>query len=224
MGDRAGLLAGALGAALRRLPRTGLRGIWLRGRLPAGPVVWAATHQSWWDPFVGAALAHRLGRRPALLMRQDNLERYRFVRPLGVFGTAEPRRGLALLRAGRVLLVFPEGELGVPGPPGPLADGAAWYARQAPARLCAAAVRVVLRGQQRPEAYVSLVEVDTDGTRARVGARLAGTLARELADLDSRCAVGDPRAPLPGFRLAVAGRESWDARVDALTGWRPWRR
>jgi hypothetical protein len=53
-----------------------------------------------------------------------------------------------------------------------------------------------------------------------VTARLRATLAQGLSDLDRLGPVADPRAPLPGYQLLVAGRRSWDERID---GWRPWR-
>ncbi|MGA8113049.1 MAG: 1-acyl-sn-glycerol-3-phosphate acyltransferase, partial [Actinocatenispora sp.] len=124
--------AAPLRAGFGAMVRHGLAGVWVRGRLPTGPTVWAGNHHSWWDPFVAGALLRRAGRRAGLLMRQDNLERHPYLRGLGVFGTDEARHGVDLLRAGRVVVVYPEGELRPAGPPGPLAPGAAWYAQRAP--------------------------------------------------------------------------------------------
>lgn len=218
----------AVGAAMHRaldlVVRAGLRGVWLRGPLPPGPFVWAANHHSWWDPFVAMVLLHRLGRRPSVLMLQQNLDRYAFARPLGVFGTGERRRGLAFLRAGRVLVIFPEGGLRPAGPPGTLAPGAAWYAGRAGVPLCAVATRVLMRGQQWPEAYVAVAELEhrPDEDSAAVTARLAQHLAERLADLAGLDAAADPRLALPGFTPVVTGRRSWDERIDQIGGW--WRR
>ncbi len=207
-------VAAVLHRGVRFLVRRGLRGVWLRGGPPPGPFVWAANHHSWWDPLVAMALLARLGRRYAILVAQDNLDRYRFVRRLGGFGTAEPRRGLAELRHGRVLVIYPEGELRPAGPPGPLADGAAWYARHAPAPLVAAAARVLLRGHQAPEAYVWLAPVPDgpDGLTAALSRRLA----RQLAALDRLVATCDPRTPLPGFDRVLAGRPSGEEVLDTV--------
>jgi hypothetical protein len=190
--------------------------VWLRGRAPDGPFVWAANHHSWWDPFIASAVLARSGHPACLLMRQDNLSRYGFARRLGVFGSAEPRTGLRLLRKGRVLVIYPEGELRPSGIPGPLADGAAWYARRAGVPLTAVAVRVVLRGQQTPEAYVSMNLVESDTVR------LADTLRDDLSSVDCLVSAADPRAPLPGFRPVVSGRPSWDERIDSLARRLPW--
>jgi 1-acyl-sn-glycerol-3-phosphate acyltransferase len=204
--------AASLRAGLDRLVRGGLRGVWLRGALPCAPFVYAANHHSWWDPFVAAAV---LGRhRPAgLLMDQTNLERFTFARRLGVFGSGEPRTGLRQLADGRVLVVFPEGQLRPAGPLGPLAPGAAWYARRGGVSLVAAAVRVALRGHQAPEAYVAAVNVDTTGDLAMLTGRLAEELRRQLALIDSALAGADPREPLAGFWPVVHGRRSWDERL-----------
>jgi 1-acyl-sn-glycerol-3-phosphate acyltransferase len=190
--------------AADHLVRHGLRGVWLRGVPPAGPFVWAANHHSWWDPFVAAVVLGRQNRVPCVLMDQDNLGRFRVARLLGAFGTGELRRGLGQVRRGRVLVIFPEGELRPAGRLGPLAGGAAWYARAAGVSLCAVAVRVVLRGQQAPEAYVSLSTVEAPALEHSLGA--------ELEELDRLVAAGDPRRPLPAFRPVLDGRRSWEER------------
>jgi 1-acyl-sn-glycerol-3-phosphate acyltransferase len=190
--------------ACEKLVRRELRGVWLRGDPPEGAFVWAANHHSWWDPFLAAVVLGRLNRPVAVLMDAGSLHRFRVARLLGAFGTGELRRGLDHLRDGRVLVIFPEGELRPPGPLGPLADGAAWYARSAGVPLCAAATRVVLRGHQAPEAYVSLSTVDDED--------LSRSLTAGVGELDKLVAGVDPRRPLPGFSRFVEGRKSWDER------------
>jgi len=198
--------------ACEHLVRRGLRGVWLCGRPPAGAFVWAANHHSWWDPFVAAAVVGRLDRAPAVLMDQDNLGKFSVARLLGAFGTAHLRRGLDHLRDGRVLIVFPEGELRPPARLAPLAGGAAWYARRAGVPLCAVATRIALRGHQAPEAYLTLSTVDTDAPLTTVTSRLDQVLAARLEELDRSIATGDPRRPLPGFTPYLGGRRSWDER------------
>ncbi|MBV1850131.1 lysophospholipid acyltransferase family protein [Catellatospora tritici] len=217
------LLGGLLRIGFDRMVRHELRGVYLRGGLPVGPFVWAANHHSWWDPFVASAVLHRAGRPACLLMLQENLDRYRFFRHAGVFGTAELGTGLRLLARGRTLVIFPEGELRPAAPPGPLSPGAAWYADRAGLPLLSVAVRVVLRGHDRPEAYVSCTEVPAKGRIAHTTERLTETLAQDLANLDGQLAVADPRTPLAGFRRVVAGRVARDERIDRLTGALPWR-
>jgi 1-acyl-sn-glycerol-3-phosphate acyltransferase len=208
--------------AFDRLVRRGLRGVWLRGDLPDGAFVWAANHHSWWDPFLAAVVLGSYGRRASLVMRQDNLLRYGFVRRVGVFGTGAPRQGLRFLAAGRALVVFPEGELRPAGPLGRLARGAAWYAGVADVSLCAVATRVLVRGHEAPEAYLWCTPVPAGGSASEVTAHLAAELGERLSRMDSEAAVADPRHALPGYRQVVAGRRSWDERIDAISRWRPW--
>jgi len=201
------LSARALSAGFDQLVRRGLRGVWVRGRLPAGGCIWAANHHSWWDGFLASAVLGRLGRRAALLMDADNLGNYRFLAPLGVIPAGRPRQALQALRQGRVLVIYPEAELRPAGPLGELAPGAAWLARRAPAPLLPVAVRVAARGHQYCEALVDIGPACPPD-------RLHAELATRLAGLDALLATGDPREPLPGFSQLVAGKASWDERID----------
>jgi hypothetical protein len=201
------LRARALGAGFEQLVRQGLRGVWLRGELPAGGCVWAANHHSWWDGFLAAAVLRQQRRPAALLMDGDNLSDYGFLAAVGVIPTGRPRRALQSLRDGRVLVIFPEGELRAAGPVADLAPGAGWLARQAPAALVPVAVRVAARGHQYPE---GLIDIGPPCEPDRLGAELAA----RVAGLDAAIAGADPRAPLPGFARVLAGRRSWDERID----------
>ncbi len=212
----------AMLAALRMTVRGGLAGVWVRGRLPAGPLVWAASHHSWWDPFIAGTLLTAAGHRMVVLADVASVQRYGFARRIGVVGTDELRTALAAVRGGATLVIYPEGRLLPAGPPGPLAKGAAWAAARAPARMCSVSVRVLMRGGQYPEAYVVFSEVDASGPLPEVTGRLRERLRADLADVDRLCGHADPRQPLPGFTLAVRGRRSWDERVDAARQWLPW--
>ena len=209
-------------AALRLTIRGGLAGVWARGRLPADPVIWAANHHSWWDPFIAGELLTGAGRRMVMLAEASTVHRDRFARRAGIVGTDELRTALAALRGGAVLVVYPEGRLLPAGPPGPLAPGAAWFAARAPAQLCSVTVRVLLRGNQYPEAYVVFSTVDASGTLAEATERLQERLREDVADLDRLNARAQPGRPLPGFCPVVHGRRSWDQRVDAARTWLPW--
>jgi 1-acyl-sn-glycerol-3-phosphate acyltransferase len=111
-----------------------------------------------------------------------------------------------------VLVIFPEGELRAAGPVGPLAAGASWFARQAPAALVVAAVRVTLRAHSAPEAFVSLVRCPTEQSG------LGAAFDAALGELDATLAQGDPALPPAGFRRVVRGRRDWDERLQALAG------
>jgi 1-acyl-sn-glycerol-3-phosphate acyltransferase len=190
-----------------QLVRHGLRGVWLRGQLPPGGCLWAANHHSWWDGFLAAAVLRRQRRPAALLMDGANLSDYRFFAGLGVISTDRPRQALHSLRQGRVLVIYPEAELRPVGRLGELAPGAAWLARRAPAPLVPVAVRVAARGHQYCEALIDIGPPCPPD-------RLASELAERLAGLDAALAEADPREPLPEYSRVVAGRRSWDERID----------
>lgn len=206
-GEPAQWPARAMGLGFEQLVRQGLRGVWARGELPAGGCIWAANHHSWWDGFVAAAILRRHRRPAALLMDGDNLSDYRFLTAIGVIPAGRPRQALQSLRDGRVLVIFPEGELRPAGPLAELAPGAGWLARRAPAALVPVAVRVAARGHQYPEALVDI------GAPCAPD-RLAAELAARVAGLDTAIAGADPREPVPGFARVLAGRPSWDERID----------
>jgi 1-acyl-sn-glycerol-3-phosphate acyltransferase len=206
-----------LGLGFDGLVRTGLRGVWVRGQLPSVPAVWAANHHSWWDGFVAAAVLSHSHVPASMVVAGANLSSYGFLADAGVVAADRPRAALEALRTGRVLVVLPEGELRPPGPLGPLAPGAAWLARVAPAPLVPVAVRVAVRGHQHAEALVDLgAPVDPPDTDA-----LAAAMTDGLARLDDVIATADPRTPPEGFRELVPGRRSWDERITRWSGRRP---
>jgi 1-acyl-sn-glycerol-3-phosphate acyltransferase len=218
LSPRAPLSGRLLGGAFAQLVRRGLRGIWLRGTLPASPVVWAANHHSWWDGFVAAAILKHCRRPASLLMDTANLRDYHFLDAVDVIPSNRPRQALAQLRSGRVLVMFPEGELRSPGPLGALAPGAGWFAEHAPAALVPVAVRVVLRGHQHAEAVVDI------GPACRpedLRAALSASLVR--LDTEVRTAT-DPRAGLPGYDRLLGGRSSWDERISRWSSRDRWDR
>ena len=184
----------ALAAGLAQLARQGLRGVWVRGRLARSPVVWAANHHSWWDGFVAAAVLREQHRSAALLMDGDNLRAFGFLRSAGVISAQRPREALQALREGRVLVIFPEGELRPPGPLGAAAPGAAWLGRRAPAAVVPVAVRVISRGQQYPEALVDIAP-------AVAPEDLPAALAGRLRALDQLILGADPARA--GARIPV---------------------
>ena len=176
--------------------------------------MWAAPHQGWWDPFVAAAVLTGAGRTPSLVMDQENLGDFAFLRRVGVFGTGELRQGLDHLAAGHALIVFPERDLLPVGPLRQLEDGAAWLAQHGPVPLLAAAVRVAARGHQASEAYVDLVPVPLpDGSsRADVSvatAALARVLGAALAAVDAELAPPTRASRCPDSPRSCTGGEAW---------------
>ena len=203
--------AAALGFCFEQLLKGGLRGVWVRGAAPSGGALWAANHHSWWDGFVANAVLLHAGQRPSLVMDEDNLRRFSFLGDAGALPTGRPRAALAALQQGRTVIIFPESQLRPAGPLGPVAPGASWLARRAGVPLVVAATRVVLRGQQKPEAYVDI--------RASPPDEVAVQLSCSLRALDTELGGSDPMVPLPGFDLVVPGRPSWDERITSASAW-----
>ena len=192
---------------LDQLVRRNLAGVWVRGTLPDGPAVWTANHHSWWDFFAAHAALRAAGRSDiGVLMDPRTISSRPAYAWAGVVGSDRLRTAETLLQSGSVLIVFPEGELRRPNGLGPLRPGARWLAARTGVPLLAVATRVVLRGQQAPEAYLDVCLVGDD-------ADLGTVLGGRLAALDDELAVAEPEPPVPGFRLAVGGSPSWSDRI-----------
>ena len=205
-------VAQVLHTGLEQLVRRNLRGVWVRGEWPAsGPTVWLTNHHSWWDYFVAAAALRSVGRSEVgVLMDPASIGSRNFYLRVGAVGTDRLRTAIELLRAGQVLVVFPEGRLLPAGPLGEPQPGAAWLAHRSGAAAVPVATRVVLRGQQAAEAYLDLGP-PTDPDAA------CDHLRERLTRLDAELARSDPDVALPGFRQVVSGVRSWPERFQRRT-------
>lgn len=198
-------------AGFDQMIRANLRSVSVRGTLPRTPVIWAGNHHSWWDAFVASAVLRREHHTVTLVMDAENLASFGFLKSLRLVPSDRPREGLTALREGRTLIILPEGELLGPGPMRPLHRGAGWFAEHTSAPLVPVSLRVVIRGQQHPEAIVDIgAPVD--------GADLEHAMGTQLTALDELIANSDPREPLPGFRQVLSGRRSFDERISQLAG------
>ncbi len=210
-------IAATLPWLIRRALRRGLSGVWARGDVAAvrpGTML-AANHHSWWDAYLAWLVARRLKLPLAALMGDEQLVRFPFFEAHGAIPRTRPRELVRRLEDGALGIVFPEGELRPAGPPGVLAPGAARLAAMAGAPLRPLAVRVVLRGAQHPEAYLSF------GPVVRGHDELDAALRRELGALDLRLGETDPEAVPSGFETWIAGARSPDRRARRFERW--WR-
>ena len=197
----------ALHVGFDQLVRRQLRGVWVNGRPPVGAVIWASNHHSWWDYFVARAVLSGGGRSDVdVLVDPASIDRRSAWARGGAIGTDRLRSALQVLDEDHVLVVFPEGSLRPAGEVGDLRPGAGWLAARSGAELRPVATRVVMRGQQAPEAYVDIGPAVDPSV-------LSDALHSRLRDLDSRLAHSDPMRPLPGFTLAVRGTRSWHERL-----------
>ncbi|MER3445274.1 MAG: 1-acyl-sn-glycerol-3-phosphate acyltransferase [Meiothermus sp.] len=194
-------------ASLRRL-----RGVYLRGELPGGPLVLAANHHSFFDGYLAYALLQAHRRSGRVMIARENLEAFPLLRLLGALGTHELRAALRALREGESLALFPEGALRPQGGLGPLERGAAYFAARAGVPLVPLALRVYVRGWEYPEAYLLLGPPVEPATAA-----LEAGLSRALAELDDLYARTHPRETLPGFRTLLRGARGVDERMARLS-------
>lgn len=216
--------AAALPGVVRRALKRGLKGVWHQGpALPAGAFVLAPNHHSWWDGYLAWALLGARGRAMSVVMDDAQLARFAFFRAHGALGRSETREALRRLARGEVLVIYPEGKLTPPGPPGPLQQGAAFFALRARVPLVAAGVRVVLRGAEKPEAYVNLAPLlAAESSRTALTDALAEALRVLLAETDALALENDPETPLPDFAPLLVGTSSTHERAAWLEGlWRP---
>jgi len=190
---------------MQKLVQRNLRGIWVRGELPAGPAIWVSNHHSWWDYFVAAVALRSAGRSDTwVLVDPQNVGNERLFRSAGAIGSTEIRQAVANVVSGGVLVVFVAGQLRPAGPVTSARPGATWLARRSGAPVVTVATRVVLRGQQAPEAYLDVAPPDADGG----GCALNDLVAR----LDQQIRASDPEQPLAGFGQVVRGVRSWHER------------
>lgn len=198
-------------AAVRRSIRGSLRrelaGVYVRGPWPAGGVL-APNHHSWWDGYLLRELAWQTRQPFTVVMTDEQLRRFPFLRRGGALGVHELREAVRRASAGHWVVVFPEGEIRPAGAPAALRPGAAWLARAAGVPLYPVALRLTLRGAERPEAFVRF------GT-AVPGAALAGALAQLVADLDADLSCSLPDRPPDGYLRVVSGQRSRHDEVGA---------
>lgn len=160
--------------------------------VPPMPTVFFATHQSWWDGHLILALCQFLKLEFRVLMLQENLEKYGFLRYAGAFGVnrasvASVRAALRYSRAQleaevpRAVLLFPSGEIMSPFVrPIVFESGLASLVLMCQkvgvkVQLCPLAMRLEHGFQARPSAYMRL------GTSFDVGATSVSSLTEALS-------------------------------------------
>lgn len=184
--------------SVRAQVRRGLAGVWVRGQPPAGGVVLAPSHPSWWDGYLLAELAWQQAQPFRVMMDAGQLATFPFLTLLGARPPGELRALARDAQAGAWVTVFPEGEIRPPGPLGPLHGGAGWLARTSGAPLCPVALRVVVRAAPAPEAFVRFGGPCPPG---ELPARLRALLEAQDADL----AQAEVDRPPAGYLRRVHG-------------------
>ncbi|MHA0039394.1 1-acyl-sn-glycerol-3-phosphate acyltransferase [Deinococcus sp. PESE-13] len=187
--------------SIRRSLRAELAGVYVTGPVPSGGAVLAPNHQSWWDGYLLGELAWQSGASFRVMMTERQLTHFPFLRRVGAIGTGEVRAAVRHARHGGWTIIFPEGALQPPGPLGELHPGAGWAARQAGVPLIPVGLRVLVRGAQKPEAFVRFAPPTPP-------ADLAGALRAAVARLDADLHAADPDLPPAGYLRWVRGASS----------------
>lgn len=186
--------------SVRGSVRRGLADVYVRGPWPSGGVL-APNHHSWWDGYLLRELAWQTGQPCTVVMTDEQLRRFPFLRRGGALGVRDLREAVRRAAQGSWVVVFPEGEIRPAGPPTALRPGAAWLARVAGVPLYPVALRLAVRGAERPEAFIRFGE-------AASPTALPVALGRLVAELDAELLTSSPDAPPGGYLRVVAGRGS----------------
>jgi 1-acyl-sn-glycerol-3-phosphate acyltransferase len=187
-----------------------LRGVYIKGEIPKGPLVLAMNHHSYFDGHLMWFLAKLEGQKFNILVLEETLKAFPVLKLVGALEARRLREALKRLKMGEWVGIFPEGELYYPGPLGPLKPGAVWLARKAGVPILPIACRVAVRGFEHPEAFLLVSPpISSDEDLERV---LGGTL-RELDDILRNT---HPREIPEGFREILKGRRSLDERMSPL--------
>ncbi|SDE99056.1 Acyltransferase [Thermus arciformis] len=204
-GKALGLVVEAL---LLRSLKGSLRGVYLRGEAPAGPLVLVLNHHGFFDGHL-AWLLGKLYQRPlSLLVAEENLRAFPVLKLVGALEAGRVREALRRLKRGEWVALFPEGAMRYPGPLGPLREGASWLAEKAGVPLLPVALRVALRGYEHPEAFVWIGKPIPPKEARALGGLLQG--------LDALLAQTHPREVPEGFREVLRGKRSLEERVLPL--------
>jgi 1-acyl-sn-glycerol-3-phosphate acyltransferase len=175
-------------------------------------------HANWWDGFVLHPLAKAAGRDGYVLMEEQNLARYPFLRHIGAFSVrrGEAASSLETLRYARGLLrqpdaavfVFPEGEHRPPGElPLRLERGIETLARMSEVRCLPVSIRYAFFEHERPDV---LLDVGAPHPPLRLG-----DFQRRL---EERVLALQSVTRLDGFHRLLEGRRGVAERWDAVRG------
>ncbi|MCA9836283.1 MAG: lysophospholipid acyltransferase family protein [Trueperaceae bacterium] len=205
---------------IERSLRRGLHRIYFRGNwdnLANGGVILAPNHHSWWDVYLAWYLHLKIGRKAGALMDEAQLERFRFFRHIGIISRRELREAIRRLERGDLFFVFPEGELRQNGPVATVERGVFFLARAAHVPIYPVAFRVVMRGAEHPEAFISLGErLELSGDDQADKAQLKAALTKLLKDIDTCVTETHPEKAPEGFTQLMGGQKSTSERTAWL--------
>lgn len=196
------------------------------------PLVVVSNHPSWWDPPFAMRLVREIGRESYGPIEAAQLERYRFMRRLGLWGVEPGRRGAAaFLRIGEAVLADPGRMVWITGQ-GTFADprsrplglrpGAARLLSRVPGAVALpVALEYPFWTESRPEALARIgAPIKGPATAARWQDRLEEGLTDAMDRLARDAQSRDPAAfvDLARGRSGVGG--AYDLWRRASAAWR----
>lgn len=167
----------------------------------AGPILIAANHVAWWDPFVAVTLDALLGTEGYALMDADNLARLPFFASIGAVrlrrdhprhAHADMTASLELLRGPRTALwIFPQGKQR-PSHLRPLglAPGVHHLASRSAATVIALSISYLYREAAKPAVFASFSAPLALGARRAWLGELEAALVAGLDDNDTYATGG----------------------------------
>ncbi len=194
------------------------------------PTIFFATHQSWWDGHLILALCQFLKLEFRVLMLEENLEKYGFLRYAGAYGVnrasvASVRGALRYSRSQleaevpRAVLLFPSGEIMSPfARPLAFESGLASLAlmcqkASVKVQLCPLAMRLEHGLEARPSAYMRLgTSFDVDASSvSSLTAALSSELTLQADRLHQDLLHDHLESYLPILRGVPSAQQGWDA-------------
>ena len=206
-------IARSLPFIIRRSLNTGLHRIWLKGdfsELPKSGLILAGNHSSWWDAYLAWFLLQRLPVPGVGAARRETLEKFPFFKRIGAVDVSGVRGLLRRLRGGEAVFIFPEGDMRPPGRVQRVKPGLVFLAERADVPVYPVAVRTVMRGAQKPEAFVVL------GEKLKAAGDFQHRMNGLLADLDGYLLELHPEAEPEGFVSLARQNRRFDERIAGL--------
>lgn len=201
---------------MRRSLRKGLHAIYQRGywnNLPKEGIILAANHPSWWDMYVCWFMGQQLSRPLSGVFRDETLKTFPFFRSIGGIGHSEIREALRRIQQGHILLIFPSGDMQQGGLKYSH-EGVAFLAEKSCAPVYPLALRVVMRGAQKPEVFMVLGErLEPSPTRQDLLLKMENAVNNLLVQLEQQILQTHPEAKPEGFESWLAPPLRFDQKI-----------
>ncbi len=212
---------------MHRSLRQGLHAIWHKGNwqdLPKEGFIFASNHPSWWDMYVSWLIGQKLSQPMSGIFRDETLKIFPFFRSIGGIGQNEVREALRRIKQGHILQVFPSGDIQQSGLRNSY-EGFAFLAEKSKAPVYPVALRVLMRGAQKPEVFVVLGEkLEFKNTREEFIQELELSVNSLLEQLDGQLKNTHPEAKPDGFESWLEPQLRFDQKIAKFKKlWLPYR-